>query len=121
MAKSVADSVLDAALNKIGTATNMHANSAQPTTKTEADTTYQLATKATPTFTGPANGDTNGRKITVDAASSVTVDNSGVANHVSLTDATELLYVTTVTTPPTLNAGGTVNFGAWDVEIADPT
>jgi len=120
MGKSVHNDVLDAALDEVATATNMHANSQEPTTKAEADTTYQLATKTTPTFTGPADGDTSGRKITVDAASSVSVDNSGAANHVSLTDAAVLLYVTTVTTPPTLNSGGTVNFGAWDIEILDP-
>jgi hypothetical protein len=121
MAKSVANSVLDAALAKIATATTMTLCSQQPTTRTEAITTYKLAdvTVDSGDFGSPADGDTSGRKMTVAAQSSVPVDATGDSNHVALCDGTELLYVTTHT-GQTLTSGNTANIGTWDVEIADP-
>ena len=124
-AKSVADVVLDGALNVIATATRMTACNAQPTTYTEANATFALAdvTMAGGDFTN-ANGDTNGRKVTVGAKSGVLIDTSGTATHVALVRVadTVLLYVTTCTSQAlTANGSNTVNFPAWDIEIADPT
>ena len=119
MAKSVANSVLDAALDKIATATNMTVCSAEPTNKTEADTTFKLADVA-PTFDAREDGDTDGRKVRSQQKTGVAIDSTGTANHIALTDATELLYVTTCNAQA-LTAGGTVTIPVWDVEIADPT
>ena len=122
MAKSVHDNVLDGAFDVLDQADIMTACNAEPTTRTEAVTTFKLADVAmTPNtdFT-KANGDTSGRKVTVAAKSSVPVDTSGTATHVALCDATRLLYVTTCTSQA-LTSGNTVNFPAWDIEIADPT
>lgn len=124
MAKSVHDDVLDGALNIIkNNCTRMTACNAQPTTYTEANATFALAdvTMASGDFTN-ANGDTSGRKTTVAAKSSVTVDTSGTFNHVALLDVTnsKLLYVTTGTSQA-LTSGNTINFPAWDIEIADPS
>ena len=97
--------------------------SAQPTTYAEATSTYKLALKTGLTsgsFTGPANGDVNGRKITVNAQSGVTVDASGDATHIALCSGTVLLYVTTCTTQA-VTSGNTANIPAWDVEFADVT
>lgn len=126
MAKAVHDDVLDGALNIVkNNCTRMTACSAQPTTYTEGNSTYALAdvTMASGDFTH-ANGDTNGRKTTVAAKSSVLIDTSGTATHVALLDVTnsKLLYVTTCTSQAlTANGSNTVNFPAWDIEIADPT
>ena len=123
MAKSVAALALDASFDYIDQCNSMIACSQQPTTYTEAVTTYALATVAmTPdTDYTKAAGDASGRKVTVAAKSGVSITNSGDATHIALvkTGATELVYVTTCTTQ-TLTAGGTVDFPAWDIEIADP-
>ena len=121
MAKSVHDTVLDGAFDILDQADLMTVCNAEPTTRTEAVTTFKLADVAmTPNtdFT-KANGDTNGRKVTVAAKNAVTVDTSGTATHVALVNATNLLYVTTCTSQA-LTAANTVNFPAWDIEIADP-
>ncbi len=123
MAKSVHDDVLDGALNIIkNNCTRMVACSTQPTTYTEANATYALAdvTLDSSDFT-LANGDVSGRKATVAAQAGVTIDNSGTFAHVALLDVanSKLLYVTTGTSQ-VLTAGGTVDFPAWDIEIADP-
>lgn len=124
MAKSVHDDVLDGAFDVLDQANLMTACSAEPTTRTLAVTTYALADVAMTVDTDytKANGDTSGRKVTVAAKSSVLIDASGTATHVALCDATRLLYVTTCTSQAlTANGSNTVNFPAWDVEIADPT
>lgn len=126
MAKIVHDDVLDGALNIIkNNCTRMTACSAQPTTYIEGNATYALAdvTMAGTDFT-VANGDTSGRKVTVAAKSAVPIDTSGDATHIALLDVTnsKLLFVTTCTTLTlTAGAGNTVNFPAWDDEIADPS
>lgn len=99
----------------------MTACSAQPTTRTEAVTTYALAdvTVAGGDFT-KADGDTNGRKVTVAQKTGVNVDTSGTANHVALCDASNLLYVTTCTSQA-LTSGNSLTFNSWKVEVADPT
>jgi len=122
MAASVHDDVLDGAFDVYDQADLMIACSAEPTTRTEAVTTYALADVAMVPDTDytKANGDTSGRKCTAAAKSTVTVDTSGTATHVAKVDATRLLYVTTCTSQA-LTAGNTVSFPAHDVEIADPT
>lgn len=121
MAKSVHDDVLDGAFDVLDQATEMNACSAEPTTRTEAITTYALADAVMTADTDytKANGDISGRKVTVAAKATQTIDTTGTATHIALTDATRLLYVTTCTSQA-LTSGGTVSFPAWDAEIADP-
>lgn len=123
MAKLVDDTVLDGAINIIKNATSLTQIlcSAQPTTRTEAVTTYALADVAlTSGEVVAANGDTSGRKGTISAKAGVTVDASGTGTHVALVSSTVLLYVTTCTSTAVAVAG-TVDIGSWKIEIADPT
>lgn len=122
MAKAVHDSVLDGAFDILDQANIMTVCNAQPTTRTEAVTTFALADVAMTVNTDytKANGDTSGRKVTVAAKAGVTVDTTGTGNHIALCDGTNLLYVTTCTSQA-LTAANTVNFPAWKIEIADPT
>ena len=125
MAKAAPDIIMDGALDVIATATKQVACSAQPTTYTEANATYALAdiVIGSGDFT-KANGDTSGRKVTIGAQSGVLIDTSGTATHVALirTADSTLIYVTTCTSQAlTANGSNTVNFPAWDIEIADPT
>jgi hypothetical protein len=122
LGKAVHNDVLDGAFDVLDQSDIMTVCSAEPTTRTEAITTFKLADVAmTPNtdFT-KADGDTSGRKCTVAAKSAVPVDSSGTATHVALCDGSRLLYVTTCTSQA-LTSGNTVNIPAWKVEIADPT
>lgn len=122
MAKSVHNDVLDGAFNILNDGDLMTVCSSEPTTRTEAVTTFKLADVAmTPgTDYTISDGDTNGRKVRMAAKSAVPIDTSGTATHVAIVDGTRLLYVTTCTSQA-LTSGGTVDFPVWDVEIADPT
>lgn len=126
MAKSTHNDVFDAMLNYLkNNATRLVLCNAQPTTFTEANATFAVAdvTIDSSDFTGPADGDTSGRKITVNPQSAVDVDvtDPGGTNHVALLDVddSKLLYVTTAP-DVAVDASGTVDIGAWDIEIADP-
>ena len=121
MSKFTADSVLDAALDKIATATILTVCSTQPTNRTEATATFKLADVAMDSGDySKANGDVSGRKLIVAAQNAVPVDSSGSAQHIALCDGTELLHVTTCAAQ-TLTAGNTVNVPAFDVEFLDVT
>jgi hypothetical protein len=123
MAKAAPDSTLDALLAEIATATRLVVCSGQPANFAGiaavalADVTM-TAGLGNGDYTA-ANGDTNGRKVTVAQQSAVPIDASGTANHISLDDGTDLIYVTTCTSQA-LTSGGTVTVPAWDIEVADP-
>jgi hypothetical protein len=67
-----------------------------------------------------ANGDTNGRKVTVAQKSAVPIDASGTATHVAICDGSNVLLVTTCTSQA-LTSGGTVTIPTFKCETADPT
>ena len=122
MAKVIPDAILDAMLDA-AEGDRLCVCSAEPTTYTEAITTYMLAidTISGGDFT-PANGDVSGRKNTLAAQTGVTITNSGDATHVAIANSsgTSLRRVTTCTTQ-SLTSGGTVDIGAHKHELADPT
>lgn len=121
MAKRMADAGADAALTYWTDADKMILCSAEPTSYTEANSTYALADVA-PSFDAIANGDTSGRKRRVQGKTGILVDSSGTATHVALvkTGDTTLRYVTTCASQA-VAAGGTADTTAWDIEVADPT
>lgn len=121
MAKWQNDTILDQALSYIANnVTELYVCSSQPADRAAA-IAAALATKTGLTsgsFTGPANGDSSGRKITVNQQASIPVAAGGTATHVALCSGSVLLYVTTCTSQA-LSSGNTVTVPAWDIEIAD--
>ena len=118
MAKWQLDAMLDAALAYISSnVLELYVCSAQPANYAGI-AAVALTGAAIPTFTGPADGDTNGRKLTIDEEADITITSSDDATHVVLASATVLIYVTTCTLQA-LTSGGTVTVPAWDIEIAD--
>lgn len=123
MAKSATDAVLDGTLDIIATGTLLTVCSAEPTTYTEAATTYKLADVVLDSGDfSKANGDTSGRKITIAQQSAVPVDTTGTATHVAIsTTSGSLLRVVTTCTSQALTSGNTVTVPAFDFEISDPS
>ena len=88
---SIHDDAFDAALAVISSNTTvLHICHTEPTQYSEVSG-YSLGTKSSPTFTGPATGDTSGRKTTVDAISDGTVSGDGTAAYWALVDGSRLL------------------------------
>lgn len=123
MAKSLSDAVLDGLLDLV-VGDQISACSAEPTTYTEAITTFKLAisTSVPGGDFVKADGDTSGRKSTIAEQSAVTIDSTGTATHVAITNLSgTLLKVVTTTVSQLLTSGGTVDIGTFKVEVADPT
>lgn len=117
MAKALASSVFDGTLAQIRSHCDLlTVCSQQPTTYTEATVTYKLADVSMTINTDYtlADGDPDGRTLTVAAKSGVAIDSSGTATHIALckTSGSELRAVTTCTSQA-LTAGGTLDIPAW--------
>lgn len=124
MAKACPDSTFDAMLAEIATGDQLSVCSAEPANFAGIAAVMLAEVVLTAGLGGgdytAADGDTNGRKVTVAQQSSISIGTTGTATHVALDDGTALIYVTTCTSQA-LTSGGTVTVPVWDVEIADPT
>ncbi len=113
------DAFLDVFLDELATCTAINACTAEPTSIAECDS---LSVVPAHTLTGGdftnANGDTSGRKTTVAAQSSLSVDATGSITHVAINDGTSF-YVVTCTSKD-VTSGDTLNIPEFDIEIADP-
>lgn len=122
MAALFNDSVLDAALDKIATGNALHICSGAPADRAGVlAASLATTTLASGDFT-KANGDVDGRKVTVAAKNGVSVTASGTPASYCVIDGTTLLARTDVdVSSPALTSGSTTNIPAVDFEIGDPT
>ncbi len=124
MAKTVHDDVLDQALNYVKTyGDKLCLCSAQPTTYTQAITTYNLATHTlTSADYTVADGDAGGRKVTVAEQAIVPVTATGTGTYIAIcySGGAKLLTVTTCSSQ-SVTSGNTVTFDAHTYTIGDPT
>lgn len=124
MAKLVPDAQLDAMLTILANSNKVVICSTQPTTYTEANATYALGAKTITAGTAGAftlaNGDTDGRKITMAQQTAVSITATGSAQHIALVDTTtsSLRAVTTCTTQA-VTSGNTATINAFDIELSD--
>jgi len=121
MARYQDDAMLDAALNYIkNNASEFYLCTSQPADRAAAISAAVASDTGLTTgdYTGPADGDSSGRKITVNANNGLTASGTGSATHLALCSGSTLLYVTTCTSQ-SVTSGNTVNVPAWDVEIGD--
>lgn len=122
MAKAANDVFIDGGLDRIDDCVTLTVCSAQPA-NFAGIAAVKLAEVTLTAGAGngdytKADGDTNGRKLTIAQQASIAITASGSATHVVLDDGVDI-YVTTCTTQ-VLTSGGTVTVPAWDIEIADP-
>jgi hypothetical protein len=115
---SIGNDVYDAALNEIATSTVLHITSAEATSF--ANVAAVTLGTATPSFTGPLDGDVSGRKITCDAISNGTVTGTDTATHYALVDGSSLLVTGSLTASQSVTMGNTFTLTAFDVEFPDP-
>ena len=96
-----------------------------PTTFEHADsnkgtaTGKVLARVINPTLT--IDDDDSGRKCTISEELAITIDISGTADHIALTDGSSKLWFVTTCTEQALVAAGTVDVPAWKINVKDPT
>jgi hypothetical protein len=127
MPKEVPNIIFDAALDEVATGDRIRVLSAYTLGDTHATVvTNTLADGAlTPGDGGGdftiADGDTSGRKITIEQQVDLPIGTTGDANHVAITlDASTQVNLVTTTPTQSLTSGGTVTVNAYDYEITDP-
>lgn len=124
MASMLADRVFDNGLTVLDTeVTHLYICSALPTTFAEANTTYALGSKATPTVGAPGDRSGGGRKVTVSAITDGSVSANGTASHWALTDNTNsrLLAAGTLSANQSVTSGNPFTLTAFDIGIPDPS
>jgi hypothetical protein len=123
MARYANDLFMDAALDWLATDSDfLCISEGQPTTFTEAFTTFMLATIGiTSGCWTKANGTGSGRKTTI-AVSGGTVTNSGSANHMAVVDSNgSVLKYVFVLTEQYVTATNPITTPALYAEVQDPT
>jgi hypothetical protein len=123
MSKFASDNVLDGTLDRIAATTRLRVCAGQPSSYADAITRTLASVVVDSGDFSKANGDTNGRKVTVAQQSAISITASGSADHIVLTkedQSPSLLQYGTTCTTQALTSGGTVTVPAWDAEIADP-
>ena len=120
MAKFSDNTVLDAPLDVIATATRQTLTLGQPANFAGIAAIAKAdAVMAPGDFTN--SDDTSGRKVDIAAKAAQTVDVDGTdCDHVCLDDGTTLLYVTTCDLI-SVTAAGTVDFPTYKINFQDPT
>jgi hypothetical protein len=123
VANILADAVLDGGLTIIDTlAQKIFICSADPTTYTEASSTYALGSKdfgsAGAAFGSPAAGTPNGRKVTSAAITDGAVTASGTASKWAVTGASAYLYANgSLSASQAVVSGNTFTLGAFSITI----
>lgn len=119
------DDVLDNGLSYLNTnGDRIDICSQQPTSYTEATSTYTLGNKTSASVGSPENGDSSGRKVVIAAISDGSVTGTGTASHwaLSKTSATEaLLAANSLSSSQAVTSGNTFSLGAIDITFPDPT
>ena len=118
----IATYVLDGACAKVQEATRLDICRLEPTTYTQATSTYTLGNKTSPTIGAPATDGGTGRKVTVSAITDGTVTDTSttVANDAefwALTDVanSRLLVTGTMAAAQFVTSGNTFTLTAFDV------
>lgn len=123
MASVVGDYVLDNGLAALDTlASHIYICSQDPTSYTEAVSTYALGNKnfgAGAAVGAPAAGSPNGRKVTTVAITDGNVTGSGTAAKWAIVDATNsrLLANGALASSQAVTAGNTFSLGAFDIRL----
>jgi hypothetical protein len=118
----ISDNALDAALAYIrDNTTHLYICSAEPTTYTEATSTYDLGSKAAPTIAVPSNRTGGGRRILISAITDGSVSATGTASHFALVDtgSSELLVAEALGGTLAVESGGTFTLTQFEVGIPD--
>jgi len=127
MAELLPDATIDGFLDTIAdTCDRVDVCSTQPTTYTQATSTYTLGNTTLTTGDGGgdwtiANGDTSGRKLSLAQQAGITATGTDTAQHIAFTDGSSTLLAVATCTSQSVTSGNSITINAFDVlEIADP-
>lgn len=116
------DRVFDNGLSSLTSEANrLDVCSQEPTTYTEATSTYTLGNKTSITVGSPTDRSPNGRKVIVSAITNGSITATGTASHYGITDTgnSRLLATNSLSASQAVTNGNTFSLGAIDIGIPD--
>jgi hypothetical protein len=123
MADTLHNDVFDSGLSTLtSNVENLYICSTQPTTFTEASSTYKLGVKASPSIASPSDKSGGGREVVISAITDGTVSGSGTAGFFALTDdsASKLLAAGDLGATQAVTSGNTFTLTQFAIGIPDP-
>jgi hypothetical protein len=118
----ILDAAFDAALTYVQSrGTRLDICSTEPTTYTQAITTYSLGNKLTPTIAAPSDRTGGGRKITTSAITDGSVTGNGTAAFWAITQVatTTLLATGSLSATQVVTSGNTFTLASFDIGVTD--
>lgn len=116
------DFVLDLALSNLDTAGNrLDICTQEPTTYTEATSTYTKGNKTSLSIGAPADRTPNGRKVTVASFTDGSVSGTGTVTHWAISDTgnSRLLAAGSLSASQAVTSGNTFTLAAFDIGLPD--
>lgn len=120
---TLGDRVFDNGLTVLDTEANrLDICSTEPTTYTQATTTYTLGNKTSLSIGAPADRTGGGREVTVAAFTDGSVTASGTAAYYAITDTTNsrLLATGALSSSQAVTSGNTFSISSFKIGIPDP-
>ncbi len=120
---SIGDRVYDEGLDLLDTNGNrLDICDTEPTTYTEAITTFSLGNKIPPVISAPTDRAGGGREVDISAITDGTVDATGTASFWAIVDTvgTDLLATGDITTPQDVTSGNPFTLTAFKIGFPDP-
>jgi hypothetical protein len=120
---TLADRVFDNGLTVLDTEANrLDICSTEPTTYTQATTTYTLGNKTSLSIGAPADRSGGGRDVTVASFTDGSVTGSGTAAYYAITDTTNsrLLATGSLSSSQAVTSGNTFSISSFKIGIPDP-
>lgn len=116
------DSVFDSGLSILtNSGSRLDICTTEPTTYTQATSTYTLGNKTGITVGSPADRTGGGREVTVSAISAGSVTGTGTAAFYAITDGTSTLYAAgSLSTSQSVTSGNQFDLTSFTVGIPDP-
>lgn len=120
---TLADRVFDNGLTVLDTEANrLDICSTEPTTYTQATTTYTLGNKTSLSIGAPADRTGGGREVAVAAFTDGSVTGTGTAAYYAITDTTNsrLLATGSLSSSQAVTSGNTFSISSFKIGIPDP-
>lgn len=120
---TLADRVFDNGLTVLDTEANrLDICSTEPTTYTQATTTYTLGNKTSLSIGAPADRTGGGREVTVASFTDGSVTASGTAAYYAIVDTTNsrLLATGSLSSSQAVTSGNTFSISSFKIGIPDP-
>jgi len=119
---TLANAVFDDGLSTLTTnGTRLDICSTEPTTYTEATSTYTLGNEGTLSIGSPADRTGGGREVTVAAITDASITSTGTAAFYAITNGSDTLYATgSLSSSQGVSSGNTFSLGSFTIGIPDP-